>query len=138
MSRRKTAQKLKNRLRENARQFLQLRKRHGQYPLHIAFQSRHLAEQTLPLTRQIPKIGDMRSNACLCQCIHVHQEKLCDDQGIFLVCLGLPQLHLHEVGNEQGVDEDNRISPGKKKREQIDVIAGGRLHADQKALPGYR
>lgn len=40
--------------------------------------------------------------------------------------------------NEQRADYDRHVSPCKKKRKQIHVMAGGRLHADQKVLPWYR
>ena len=80
----------------------------------------------------------MSGDACLGQRIHVHQQILRDDKRVLFVCLGLPQLNLYEVGDEQRIDYDSRVSPCKKKRKQIHVVASGRLHADQKTLLGRR
>ena len=39
----------------------------------------------------------------------IQKKKLCNQRGILLVRLGLPQLKLNEIRNEQGINHHNRI-----------------------------
>jgi hypothetical protein len=100
---------------ENACNMLQLRKGDRKKSLRIALDGRHLVDQAFPLPGQISQVCTLRRQHILGERIFLRQEKLCNDQCVLLVCFGLSQLQLHEVGYEQGVDNNNSKSLGRKK-----------------------
>ena len=90
---------------------LQFWKRDIQEPLDLDLQGSHLVNQTLPLTGKIPKIRNQRRGRPLNQGVSIGHKKLGNDNRILLVRLGLPELHLHVIGNEQRVDEKDPVTP---------------------------
>jgi hypothetical protein len=117
---------------------LQLRKGDIQDLLDLDLPRCHLVNQALALTRKIPKIRNQRRGRPLNQGIPIGKKKLGNDNGILLVRLGLPELHLYVIGNQQRVDQKDLVTRRNKVREEIDMIGRRRFHPDQNGGDGKR
>ena len=101
---------------------LQFRKGDVQELLDLDLQRCHLINQALPLTGKITEIRNQRWSYLLNQLISIGNKKLGNDNSILLICLGLPELHLHVIGNQQWIDENDLITFRSKVREEMDMI----------------
>jgi len=97
--RRVLLQKLDSGLSKYPYHMLKFREGDIQELLDLDLQRCHLVNQALPLTGKITKIRNQRRSRSLNQVISICKKKLGNDNSILLVRFGLPELHLHVIGN---------------------------------------
>jgi len=110
------------------------RERHGEYPLHVPLELRHLVGEPLPSASQIPKLHEIDGEWVILQGFFSHHEELGNGEGSLLVRLRFSQRKLCKVRNEQRIDNDNPIALCGKIGEEGNVIAGGGLEAEEQGM----
>ena len=101
----------------------------GEELFYVVFKGRNLKGELFPLPCQFLKVG--RKEAGFLQGAVKHVQKARDDKSILLIGLGFSKRELHEVGDEERIDDHRMVTFFGKKGREVNMITGERLPSDE-------
>jgi len=102
--------------------------------LDVVFEPGDLRGEPLPLPGQLSKIR--REEAGLWQGAIEHGQETGDGEGILPIGFSFPEGELHEVGDEQGIDNNGVVTVSGEEGREVNVIAAGGFQADEDRVLG--
>lgn len=105
--------------------------------LNIIFESGDLRGKPFSLPGQFTEVG--RKKTGLGQGVMEHGQEAGDGEGIFPIGFGFPKGELHEVRDEEGIDNDRMIAFVGEESVEVNVVAArGFLSDDDRVLGEFR
>ncbi len=101
----------------------------GEELFYVVFKGRNLKGELFPLPCQFLKVG--RKEAGFLQGAVKHAQKARDNKSILLIGLGFSKRELHEVGDEERIDDHRMVTFFGKKGREVNMITGGGFLSDE-------
>jgi len=101
----------------------------GEELFYVVFKGRNLKGELFPLPCQFLKVG--QKEAGFLQGAVKHVQKARYDKSILLIGLGFSKRELHEVGDEERIDDHRMVTFFGKKGREVNMITGGGFLSDE-------
>lgn len=102
---------------------------HGEGLFDVVFKGGYLGKKLFPPPCKLLKVR--RREAGFPKVAMKHAQEACYGEGILFVGLGLPEGELHEVRNDEGIDDHRMIAFFGKKDGEVNMIAGRGFFPDE-------
>jgi len=101
----------------------------GEELFYVVFKGGDLKGELFPLPCQFAEVG--RKERGFPKRAVKHAQKACDDKSILLVGLSFPKGELHEVGDEEWIDDHRMVTFAGEKGREVNMITGGGFLSDE-------